>query len=248
MKLNAYAGTGALIRLILRRDRLLLLICIVLPALLAVTIAASFNQLYPTDASLQAFASEAASSPGEIALLGPVYAPTLAGLTAWRWTISGAVLVGLGSMLFVVRHTRTEEEAGRFELLGSTVVGRQAALSASLIVTLGANVVIAALVAGGLIAYGLPVAGSVALGLSVAAVGATFAAVAGVAVQLTESAGTAKGIAGAILGLCYLLRAAAWSSPHPRRLAALSYNVEPASVFPVDHCEILKVDGEYKER
>jgi len=42
----------------------------------------------------------------------------------------------------------------------------------------------------------------------VAGVGLTFAAVAGVAVQLTESAGTAKGIAGAILGLSYLLRAA----------------------------------------
>ena len=41
------------------------------------------------------------------------------------------ILVGLGSMLFVVHHTRTEEEAGRFELLGSTVVGRNAALSAS---------------------------------------------------------------------------------------------------------------------
>jgi ABC-2 type transport system permease protein len=87
-------------------------------------------------------------------------------------------------------------------------VGRQAALSASLLVTFGANVVIAALVAGGLIVYGLPVAGSVALGLSVAAVGATFAAVAGVAAQLTESAGTAKGIAVAILGIGYLLRAA----------------------------------------
>jgi ABC-2 type transport system permease protein len=43
------------------------------------------------------------------------------------------------------------EEAGRFELLDATVVGRPAALSASLLVTFGANVVIAALVAGGLI-------------------------------------------------------------------------------------------------
>jgi len=213
MKMNAYAGTGALIRLILRRDWLLLLICIVLPALLAVTEAAAFNHLYPTAALRQAV-TETASSPVEIALRGPVYAPTIGGLTAWEWSMIAALLVGLGSMLFVVRHTRTEEEAGRFELLDSTVVGRQTALSASLITTLGANVVIAALVAGGLIGCGLPVAGSVALGLSVAAVGSTFAAIAGVTVQLTESAGAARGIAGVILGLCYLLRAAGDMGEH----------------------------------
>jgi ABC-2 type transport system permease protein len=205
MKTKAYAGTGALIRLILRRDWLLLLMCVVLPALIAVVTAAGFNQLFPTAASLQAFASGVASSPAESAPLGPIYAPTLGGITAWRWSGFNALLVGLGSMLFVIRHTRTEEEAGRLELLDSSVVGRQAVLSASLVVTLGANVVIAALVAGGLIAYGLPVAGSVALGLSVAAVGWTFAAIAGVTAQLTESAGAAKGIAAAILALCYLL-------------------------------------------
>ncbi len=169
---------------------------------------ATFKQLLPTAASLEAFVFETANVPVETALLGRIYALTIAGLTAWRWSVYSAVLVGLGSALFVVRHTRTQEEAGRFELLGSTVVGRQAALSASLIVTFGANLVIAALVAGGLIASGLPVVGSVALGLSLAAVGVTFAAVAGVAVQFTERAGTAKGIAGAIIGLCYLERAA----------------------------------------
>jgi len=207
MNLNAYAGTRALLRLILRQDWLLLLVCVILPALLAIATVATFNQLLPSAASLEVFVFETANIPAEVALLGHIYAPTIAGLTAWRWSVYSGVLVGLGSTLFVVRHTRTQEEAGRFELLDATVVGRQAALSASLLVTLGANIMIAALVAGGLIVYGLPVVGSVALGLSVAAVGATFAAVAGVAAQLTESAGTAKGIAAAILGIGYLLRA-----------------------------------------
>jgi len=208
MKLNAYTGTRALFRLILRRDKLLLSVCVILPALLAIVTAATFNQLLPSAASLEAFVLETANTPAEVALLGHIYAPTIAGLTAWRWSVYSAVLVGLGSALFVVRHTRTQEEAGRFELLDATVVGRQAALSASLLVTLSANVVIAALVAGGLIVFGLPVTGSVGLGLSLAAVGVTFAAVAGVAAQLTESAGTAKGIAAAFIGIGYLLRAA----------------------------------------
>jgi ABC-2 type transport system permease protein len=207
MNLNAYAGTRALLRLIIRWDWLVLAVCVVLPALLAVVTAATFKQLLPTAASLEPFVFETTNIPAETALLGRIYAPTIAGLTAWRWSAYSAVLVGLGSALFVVRHTRTQEEAGRFDLLGSTVVGRQATLSASLIVTCGANLVIAALVAGGLIGYGLPVAGSVVLGLSLAAVGVTFAAVGGVAAQVTESAGTAKGIAAVVIGLCYMLRA-----------------------------------------
>jgi ABC-2 type transport system permease protein len=207
MKMNGFTGTGALIRLILRRDWLLLLICVVLPALFAIITAAGFAQIFPTAELRQVFASEVASSPAEVALLGPVYASTIGGLTAWRWSMFDALLVGLGSLLFVVRHTRTEEGAGRFELLDSTVVGRNAALSASVIVTLGADLVVGALVACGLIGVGLPITGSVALGMSAAAIGWTFAAVAGVAAQLAESAGAARGIAIVVLGFFYLLRA-----------------------------------------
>jgi ABC-2 type transport system permease protein len=204
---GALAGTGALMRLIVRRDRVVLAIWIVLPALLAVGVAAAFEELYPTAADLQAFAGTVAASPGELALLGPVYAPTLGGLVAWRWAMIGMVVAGLASLLTVIRHTRSEEAAGRRELLGATVAGRQAPLAAALGVTLGGNVLLAALVAAGLSARGLPPAGSVALGLSVAAMGATMAAVAAVAAQLTQSPGAARGLAGCGLALFFLLRA-----------------------------------------
>jgi ABC-2 type transport system permease protein len=204
---SSFAGTSTLIRLIVRRDRLALPFWIVMPALLAVGMASTFANLYPTAQARQAFASQVASSPAETALLGPVYAPTLGGLVAWRWIIPGVVVLGLANLFTVIRHTRTDEEAGRRELWGSTVTGRHADLAAALIVTFVADVVAAFLVAGGLIGSGLPVAGSLALGLAVAAVGWTMATVAGVAAQLTESAGVAKGIAGAALGLLYLVRA-----------------------------------------
>jgi ABC-2 type transport system permease protein len=203
--MNALVGTGALIRLIVRRDRFALLIWIVLPAFLAASVAAAFNQLYPTPQALQTFAAQVATSPVEVALLGPVFAPTLGGLIAWRWSIMGIVTLGLFSLFTVIRHTRTDEEAGRRELLGSTVVGRHAALSAALIVTFAANLLAALLVAAGLIGIGLPAAGSLALGLAVGGVGWMIASVAGLAAQLTESAGEAQGIAGAVLGLFYLL-------------------------------------------
>jgi ABC-2 type transport system permease protein len=200
-------GTGALIRLILRRDRFTLPIWIVLTALLALASAASFASLYPTTELQQAYAAETASNPAVVALSGPVFAPTLGGLVAWRWTIQGLFLASLASLLTVIRHTRADEQAGRRELLGSTVVGRHAPLTAALIVTFVANLVMAACAASGLTALGLDAGGSIALGLSVAAVACTITAVAGVAAQLTESAGTARGIALAVLVLFYLMRA-----------------------------------------
>ena len=43
MKLNAYTGTAALFRLILRRDWLVLSVCVILPALLAVVNVVAFK-------------------------------------------------------------------------------------------------------------------------------------------------------------------------------------------------------------
>jgi ABC-2 type transport system permease protein len=204
---HEFAGTGTLIRLILRRDRLLLPIWIVLPPLFAILVAAVFVQLYPTAASQQMLASQLVNSPGFVALLGPVSAATIGGLTVWRSSIFAVLIVAGGNALTIIRHTRSDEETGRFELLGSGVVGRRAPLAASLLVTLGADILVAALVTGGLLAFGLPSAGSIAFGASLAAIGLTFAALAGVASQLTESTGVARGIVGAFFVLFYVLRA-----------------------------------------
>lgn len=201
------AGTGALVRLILRRDRIVLPLWVAVLALVPIAVASSLAELYPTIAERQAYADIVTGNPAGLALYGRVFGPSLGALTAWRLT-GTVVLVGLASLLTIVRHTRAEEEAGRRELLGATAVGRQAPLFAALIVTFGADLVLAALVAVGLVSFGLPAAGSVALGLSWAALGWTFAAVAAVAAQATEGARAARGIAIAVLGLCYLLRAA----------------------------------------
>ncbi|MGZ4952913.1 MAG: ABC transporter permease [Halobacteriota archaeon] len=201
--MNEFVGTGKLIRLIIRRDLLLMPIWILLPALFTIVVVAAFVDLYPTAASQQILASQIVNSPGFIGLLGPVSAPTIGGLTVWRANLFDALIVAGASALIVIRHTRADEETGRSELLGSGPIGRRAPLSASLIVTLSVDLLIAALVAGGLIAFELPVVGSVAFGLSLAAIGWIFAALAAVAAQLTESAGVARGIVGAVFVLFY---------------------------------------------
>jgi ABC-2 type transport system permease protein len=198
-------GTGKLISLILRRDRLLMPLWILCFGVLMIAIASSFADLFPTAAARQEYANASAANAGFVALYGRLYGASLGELVTWRAGFY-PVLVGLVSLLTVIRHTRTEEETGRRELVGSTVVGRHAGLAAALAATLGANLVMAAVVALCLIGQHLPAAGSVALGLQFAAAGWAFAAVGAVAAQLTTGAGGARGIAVGVLGGTWLLR------------------------------------------
>ena len=204
--MSGFSGTAALIRLNLRRDRVAIPIWIAVITLLGVGVGASFLSLYQTPAEIQAVITETAASPGTVAMLGPVYAPSVGALVAWRWTMQGIILLGLFNLFTVIRHTRSNEESGRSELVGSTVVGRSAPLAAALLVSLGADLLLALLVGALLTGLGFSAAGSFALGLSVACASGVVAAVAGITAQLSERAGAARGIAGAIFALLYLMR------------------------------------------
>jgi ABC-2 type transport system permease protein len=209
---SSLTGTRALARLALRLDRVRLSVWVLGLAVMPMGTAANYFKLYPTEADLQAV-SGVLSNPSLVALSGPLFDISIGGLTTWKIGVTEFILVGLMSLLTVVRHTRTEEETGRLELLRATVIGRHAPLTAALLVAALANLAIAVLVALGLMATGLPAAGSAALGLAIGLVGILFAAVAAAAAQLTESARAATGIAGAVLGGAYLLRAVGDSGP-----------------------------------
>ncbi len=205
---KSLAGTGTLARLILRRDRLVVLIWVIGFGLLPLGIAAGFDGLYPTTEALRAFTEQSMSNPSIVGLLGPIFSPTLGGLVAWRVGLLSMLIVGIVSLLLVTRHTRGEEESGRRELLGATAVGRQAPLTAALGVTCATSLIIGVVVALGLISYGLPASGSVALGLSVAAAGVIFASIGAVTAQMTETVGGARGIGLAVFVMFLVLRIA----------------------------------------
>jgi ABC-2 type transport system permease protein len=219
---STLVGLGGLVRLILRRDRLLLPLWILVLAAQPIQTAAALDQFYATPAALRELYGTILSTPGLLAMLGPAFGATLGALSAWR---AGLVftIVGLASLLTVIRHTRTDEEAGRRELLGATVVGRHAPLAAALLVTFAADLLLGAVVAAGMIGLGLPATGSVAYGLSIAAAGWMFATVGAVAAQLTEGAGAARGLALGALGLAYLLRAAGDTAGSDSGLGWLSW-------------------------
>ncbi|GAA2376893.1 ABC transporter permease [Dactylosporangium salmoneum] len=210
--MTAFTGTRALARLALRLDRVRLTVWVLGLSVMPMGTAANYFKLYPTQADLEAVRG-VLSNPSLVAMEGPLYGVSIGGLTAWKIGVTEFILVGLMSLLTVVRHTRTEEETGRLELLRATVIGRYAPLTAALLVTALANALIALLTALGLMATGLPVAGSVAFGLATGLVGLLFAGVAAAAAQLTTSARAANGIAGAVLGGTYLLRAVGDTGP-----------------------------------
>lgn len=208
--MRSFVGTPTLLRLALRRDRLRLAIWVVVLAGVVAVFASAIGELYPDEAARRALGATVAASPAFSAMLGPLLDPlSVGGLVAWRLSFFPMVLVPLMALQTVTRHTRAEEEQGRLELVGSTVVGSRAPLTAALLLALGASLVVGVLVTLALLAQGQAVAGSVALGLVHAGTGALFAGVAAVTGQLAATARGANGLAGAVLGVGFGLRAAA---------------------------------------
>lgn len=206
--MTSIAGLGALVRLDLRRDRVRLTVWVLALVGFIVSAASSVEQVYPTVQSRLDLTDKLDANPALLALYGKAFDPTsVGGFTAWRYGSVGAVIVAVMAILAVTRHTRAEEEQGRLELIGSTVVGRYAALTAALTVATGASLAVGLLVGLGLVGGGMPAGGAFALGLGWAFTGWVFAAVAAVAAQLAESTRTATGIALGTLAAFFLLRA-----------------------------------------
>lgn len=204
--MTSLTGTRELARLNFRRDRFALPACgYVIVALVAGT-AYSFRKLYPTEASRAALAATGAANGALRFLYGQLYGSSLGALTTWRYGVWAAIFASLMSIMVVIRHTRTDEEAGRLELVGSTAVGRQAPLAAALVIATTADLLVAALLVAVLPLAGLPATGSAALGLSIGACGLAFIGISAVAAQLVTVARTARGIALAALGLAFMLR------------------------------------------
>ncbi|MFD7666398.1 ABC transporter permease [Streptomyces sp. NPDC059788] len=202
------AGTGTLLRLALRRDRLMIPAWVVLLGLTVVSMSSALEKLYDTAAKRAEVAVSMTANGSLRAVYGPVFSDSLGGLTAWRIGGVAALLAGVMSLLIVVRHTREEEETGRQELLSAAMVGRRAPLTAALLAAFIADAALALLITAGLAGAGRPADGALALGLAIGGTGLLFAGLAAITAQLTESARAAKGLAGAVLGAAFVLRAA----------------------------------------
>ena len=104
---SAFAGTGALLRLALRRDRVRIPAWVVFAAYLTMAVAQSWDRLYPTTGSRRELAASLAVDPTLSAILGPLFDPLgTGGLTAWRIGSGALLAMGLVASFLVVRHSR----------------------------------------------------------------------------------------------------------------------------------------------
>ncbi|MFL6154143.1 MAG: ABC transporter permease [Ornithinibacter sp.] len=206
------AGYRHLLRLAWRRDRILIPSSVLGLVLLAVGSAQATLAIYPTDESASAGLAGVLSNPSVIALYGPVASHTADALAVFKTVMMGAFLTAVLGFVVVRRHTRTEEDEGRLELLGSGVVGRWSALAAA--VTLGTVAVVAASVLSGvgLAALGMDPLGSAAFAVSWMTAGLAMVGVSAVAVQLASTTRGAAGLGFGFLGAMFALRALADSA------------------------------------
>ncbi len=201
-------GLGAFLRAFFRRDRWMVLFFVLGITLLYWSQAPGVDGVYTTRAAFEEAATMMGSNPAFIAMAGPARAlDTTGGQVAWQASAFGAVVAGVMSMFLVGRHTRAEEESGRDELLRAGAVARRTPMTAALVITAAANVLVGAGVSASLVGYGLAVPGALALGVGVAACGLAFGAVAMLATQLVGSTRAAYGLTGAVIGVAYGLRA-----------------------------------------
>ncbi|MEW9502756.1 ABC transporter permease [Jeotgalibacillus marinus] len=212
MSTKLFYKTGRLIRFILRRDRIRLPVWLLSIFALTIINALSFASLYSTDQERQAIA-ETMINPAMTAMVGKGYGLdnyTNGAMMAHQMLLMTAIVVGLMSILLVVRHTRADEEDGRIEMIRSFPVGRLSNLNSTIVVLFGTNVLLALLIGFGLYALGIEsmdLEGSLIYGAALGATGIFFAAITALFAQLSENSRGAMGLSFAVMGIAYLIRA-----------------------------------------
>lgn len=223
---HSLVGTGALLRTALRRD-LVRNICWIIGIVGGtVSLAVTFPALYETEADRQVVA-QTMGTPAGLAFTGPIeylrdY--SLGSIISHQMIGFTGVLVGIMSVLLIIRHTRTEEETGRAELTRAGTVGRHAPLAAAVSEAVLVNLIIGALIAAGLGVLDIDSVdwpGSILYGAAHVGIGIAFIGCSAVIVQIFQSARTASEIGIGLVLVAYALRAAgdsadngvSWASP-----------------------------------
>jgi ABC-2 type transport system permease protein len=205
---ESLTATGILIRHALRLDRIRLAVWVIGIAFVPVVTYGTYASLYPTAEDRLALGATLQANPAFSLLLGPAGNLTHAGgYTAWRTAVITAIFVSVMSILTVVRHTRTDEETGRTELLAAGCVGRLACLASGLATAGIACAASGLAIAVGLIAVGANPTGSIAYAAATTLAGFAFAAVAAVCAELASFGRTAISLAIGVLAATYIIRA-----------------------------------------
>ena len=217
-----FAGTWALVRLALRRDRVRAPLWVLGIAGTAGASGSAVAGIYRDQAAIDGYASLAETSAVTVAFAGPaVGLHTLAGIVVYETSLTAVLGVSIMAVMMMSRHSRAEEESGRSEVLRSTEVGRHAGGAAALIATSVVSVVLGLFLWLVLAPTPLSSAQAGLFGAGTAMLGIVYAAATLVLAQLFVHARTVTGSGLLVVGIGYVLRAAGdvredwlvWTSP-----------------------------------
>lgn len=209
---NSFKNTNRLLLFIFRRERINSSLWILFLSLFSILLAPVLGTMF--DAPAREALILTINNPAMIAILGPVYGMEnyTAGAMYFNMMVQWVMLAAaVMNILLVVRHTRTDEEQGRFDMIRSLPTGRLSCLGAVMAASFLINLLLT-LVSGfgiGMMRIeSMDLNGSLLYSASVSAAGLVFAALAAVFSQLCTTSRGATGLSVLTLGFFYLLRGA----------------------------------------
>jgi len=218
-----FDNTLLLARLILRRERVSAVVWILVTGLFLALIVSLFGQAMDDESRMEMAA--VIMNPAMIAMVGPAYGLdnfTIGAMMSVMMLVFTAIAVVVMNILFVVRHTRADEEMGRYEVVRSLPTGRLANINATMIAAAIVNIVMSLFV--GLCMYfatpdaSVTFGGSMLWGALMGVSGIVFAAIAALFSQLSSSSRGAKGLSFFAMSVFYLMRAIGDVSAEPLSL------------------------------
>lgn len=211
---STLAGTGSLVRFILRRDRVRLAVWTGSLVAFYAYFTAALGLMAETPGAMQARGA-LMETPSGIVMGGPAYGVedyTVGAALANEGIVWVVVALSLLSILHVVRHTRAEEESSRSELVRAAPVGRHAPAVAAVVTLVVVHAVIAVVSALAMTGVGgaeeMPLADSLGMTVGSGLSAMVFGGIALVFCQLVEQGRGASGRSVAVFGLAFVIQAA----------------------------------------
>jgi ABC-2 type transport system permease protein len=201
-------------KFIFRRERITSLIWIAGMVLMNTVVALAFTRLFETDESIQQMVSTL-SSPAMQAIVGPIYGPApsvdnIMIVFAQEMLVFMMITSVIMNIFFINRHTRTDEELGRIEMIRSLPVGKLTVSVSALVFAFGLNAFISLLMAFGLLwanIAGTTVMGVFVYSFAIGIAGFLFACITLLTAQIFQDARSASTWAFMLLGVFYVVRA-----------------------------------------
>jgi len=211
MKEN-FANSFLLTKFMLRRERFIALAWILIFTLIIVGLVPGMMPVI--DAESRAEMASMLELPAMVAMIGPAIALNHDGFGAFytnMMLLFSVLTIGIMNIFLIVRHTRADEEQGRYEVLRSLPLGRLSNITSAFILAILINVLLSVLLSVFMFIvgdYSMGLMGSLIFGFAHGATGLVFAAFTALFCQMSSNSRGAISYSFFALIIFYFMRAA----------------------------------------